>query len=62
MSHHGLIGRRQVGWVQRPWAVDGDAIDGTEGRMGEVQVQASVRGNAIYPRIREGTGTKCSNM
>lgn len=59
VSHHWLIGRRQVGWVQRPWAVDGDAVDGTEGRMGKIQVQASVRGNKIYPRIREETGIKC---
>lgn len=44
LTHHRLIWRRQVSWVQGPWAVDGYPIDGTEGRMGKVQVQASVRG------------------
>lgn len=44
LPHHGLIWRREVGWVQRPWAVDGHPVDGAEGRVGEVQVQASVRG------------------
>lgn len=44
LSHHRLVGRRQVCRVQRPRAVDGHPINGTEGRMGKVQVQASVRG------------------
>lgn len=44
LSHHGLIGRRQVSRVQRPWTVDRNPVDGTEGRMGEVQMKASVRG------------------
>lgn len=44
LSYHRLIGRRQVRRVQRPRAVDGHPVNGTEGRMGEVQVQASVRG------------------
>lgn len=43
LPHHRLIWRGQVSWVQSPWTVDGHPIDGTEGRMGEVQVQASVR-------------------
>lgn len=43
LSHHRLIWRRQVSWVQCPWAVDGYPIDSTEGGMGKVQVQASVR-------------------
>lgn len=44
LPHHRLIRRRQVSWVQCAWAVDGHPIDGTEGRMGKVQVQASVEG------------------
>lgn len=43
LSDHGLVGRGQVSWVQCPRAVDGHPINGTEGRMGKVQVQASVR-------------------
>lgn len=43
LTHHRLIRRRQVGRVQSPGAVDGNPIDGTEWRMGEVQMQASVR-------------------
>lgn len=61
VPHNRLIGRRQVSWVERPWTVDGDTVDGTEGRVGEVQVQASVRDQSSgSPRIREETGTaKC---
>lgn len=44
LTHHRLVGGRQVCWVQGPRAVDGHAIDGTKGRVGEVQVEASVGG------------------
>lgn len=44
LSHHRLVGGRQVCRVQRPRAVDGHPVNGTEGRMGKVQVQASAGG------------------
>lgn len=47
LSDHGLVGRGQVSWVQCPRAVDGHPINGTEGRMGKVQVQASVRKKTV---------------
>lgn len=47
LSDHRLVGRGQVSWVQCPWAVDGHPINGTEGRMGKVQVQASVRNKTV---------------
>lgn len=43
LTHHRLIWRGQVSWVQGAWAVDRNPIYGTEGRMGKVQMQASVR-------------------
>lgn len=36
LTHHRLIWRGQVSWVQGAWAVDRNPIYGTEGRMGKV--------------------------
>lgn len=43
LPHHRLIRGRQVSWVQGPWAVDGHPVYGTEGGVGEVEMEASAR-------------------
>lgn len=51
LAHHRLIRRREVSWIKGSRAIYGHPIDGAEGGVWKVQMQASVKQKQATDKI-----------